>query len=278
MVQLPLLVDGDESQAYESQVDQCVEAMEVESSAAPTELDTQSDGEPFAGAVRGVGELLGLDDELEDDRMNGSMMPSGALEEELRGPPPRVRPLRFSVPDVLAMQPIRLRSPGVLPPGDGLLAIAGMMHSITTGSGSLGVGDDGIDWCMPHGDDDAFNHCCRIINAITGAFYVGITEDPRRRFLEHCDLSPVGPDPLMVVLVEAETSATTAALEQQLLQRFRYMIRCANVSGGGERASGGSPHYLYVLEGRSNLIRRGRRGVGGFPAGDGCDLIRRARR
>ena len=145
MVQLPLLVDGDESQAYESQVDQCVEAMEVESSAAPTELDTQSDGEPFAGAVRGVGELLGLDDELEDDRMNGSMMPSGALEEELRGPPPRVRPLRFSVPDVLAMQPIRLRSPGVLPAGDGLLAIAGMMHSITTGSGSLGVGDDGID-------------------------------------------------------------------------------------------------------------------------------------
>ena len=57
----------------------------VKSSAAPTELDTQSDGEPFAGAVRGVGELLGLDDELEDDRMNGSMMPSGALEEELEG-------------------------------------------------------------------------------------------------------------------------------------------------------------------------------------------------
>ena len=285
MVVLPLVTTAhDESQGDDAgQVGQGSEAMVGESSAAPTELDSESDGEP-AGVV-GVGEM-GLFGEEEDDRMmNGSAMPSGDFEEEYMRRPPPVRPLMFSVPDVLAApQPIRFRSPGNLFAGDGLLAVAGMMHSIVTegvsASGSSGV--DGIEWCMPHGGDDAFNHCCRVINAITGVFYVGITETPRRRFLEHSELSPVGPDPIMVVLVEAETSATTAALEMQLLEKYRYMSRCANLSGGGEGASGGSPHFLYVLEGRSAsggippLIRRDRRHRGGLD--DWRNLIRRNRR
>jgi len=86
-------------------------------------------------------------------------------------------------------------------------------------------------------------------------WYLGITEAPERRWTEHLD-SGIAWDE-MVILLEAATSSTTAAMERQLLSEFATLsLRCTNASAGGERASRSSPHYLYMLLNYSGLHRR----------------------
>jgi hypothetical protein len=85
-------------------------------------------------------------------------------------------------------------------------------------------------------------------------FYIGISENPGRRFGEHLGANPSWSR--MLVLTRADSSRETANLEMQLLRLFGSAMECANNSTGGERASAGSPHYLYVLVGQSGLIRR----------------------
>ena len=97
----------------------------------------------------------------------------------------------------------------------------------------------------------------RGIMATGAAFYIGITENPPRRFSEH--VATGGYDDLEI-LAEARTSATTGALETRLLDVFLNAFMCQNTRRGGEGASGGSPHYCYVAWRRNGLLRRrGRR-------------------
>ena len=199
------------------------------------------------------GPLPVIEDSLPDDRMNGSAMPNLTETQEADLRRARAPPVvLWAVPDVLAMQP----QPGTsLTSGDGMLAVAGAMRSIIAPPSSAVPSN--IVWILPNVGDDLFNHCCRIINDIQVVFYIGITEDPNSRWETHSADQTVGPEPNMVVLIEAESSRLTAALEIQLLAHYLSYMRCANRSPGGERASTASPHYLYVLEASSPLLRRG---------------------
>ena len=242
-------------------------------SPAPTELDSHSpteldiydiilplDSNAFDESLSSTAPLLVADDtvdiiedSLPDDRMNGSVMPHLTETQEAdlrraRAPPVRL----WAVPDVLAMQP---QPHTFLTSGDGMLAVAGAMRSIIAPPSS--TISSNIVWILPNVGDDLFNHCCRIINDIQVVFYIGITGDPNRRWEEHNADQTVGPEPNMVMLIEAESSRVTAALEIQLLALYLSYMRCANRSSGGERASTDSPHYLYVLVASSPLLRRG---------------------
>ena len=84
--------------------------------------------------------------------------------------------------------------------------------------------------------------------------YVGITENPRRRFDEH--LAANSAWETCRVLVQAPTSRETAAIERFLISRIRdRFFLCSNYGPGGERASQGMPHFVYVVVGGS-LLRR----------------------
>jgi len=251
-----------------------LEPDEVDSSSvAPTELDSLSSEEDTlmdivlpvldhsaheASSPNGF-ELI--EDSLADDRMNGGVMPvlSETQEADLRQAQQNPRVV-WSVPDILAMQPqpniVRVRSPAVLHPTDGMLAVAGDMHSRMMAAPSMQ--SDHIEWCPPQAYENHFGHCCRIIDNIAEAFYIGITGDPNGRWVQHCATQTVGPEPLMVLLTEAVSSQVTAALEIRLLDKYLHLMRCTNQSPGGEGASTASPHYLYVLRASSPLLRRGR--------------------
>ncbi len=84
------------------------------------------------------------------------------------------------------------------------------------------------------------------------AFYLGISECPQRRYNQHCETGSQWER--MVVLVEARSSRDTAVLERQLLEEFHECLGCTNRSLGGECASSGMPHYLYIL--LNPLMRR----------------------
>ncbi len=86
------------------------------------------------------------------------------------------------------------------------------------------------------------------------AFYIGITENPSRRFGEHLGSNPSWSR--MVVLVEAVSSKETADLERRLLRAYGHSLSCTNNSAGGERPSAGSLHYLYMLVAENGLLRR----------------------
>ena len=118
---------------------------------------------------------------------------------------------------------------------------------------------------LPDASADAFAHCRQQVSAIARvgggrAFYIGITEDPPRRWEEHQRVYSGG----MVVLIEASSSRITSDLEVRLLEVFlpRPGILsaghslCRNMGRGGERASAGSPHYLYVVYRPDVLLRR----------------------
>jgi hypothetical protein len=86
------------------------------------------------------------------------------------------------------------------------------------------------------------------------SFYFGITENPQRRFDEH--LGGGGHWTSMLLLMQASSSSTTGGVERLLIDEFGQNLLCTNSARGGERASAGSPHYLYMLLGQSSLLRR----------------------
>ena len=84
--------------------------------------------------------------------------------------------------------------------------------------------------------------------SLTGRYYVGITENPVRRLRMHAD----GHMPFFYMLIVrvAFTSIETASWEKLAIQHFREQLgflALLNVGDGGERASGGIPHYGYIL-------------------------------
>ena len=105
--------------------------------------------------------------------------------------------------------------------------------------------------------DLACDHASEKIHAVCQSgrtWYLGITENPGRRFDEHVASNASWSK--MSILVAADSSRDTACLEQRLLATYGQRISCLNSSGGGERASAGSPHYLYMLVGENCLLRR----------------------
>ena len=93
-----------------------------------------------------------------------------------------------------------------------------------------------------------------LLRSSGASFYIGTTENPNRHFQEHSESGV--PWTRMLVLVEASHSGVTANLERSLLSEFGERVNCTNASRGGERASAGSPHYLYILLNDSGLTRR----------------------
>ena len=91
------------------------------------------------------------------------------------------------------------------------------------------------------------------------AFYIGITENPPRRWDEHRD-TPGTSWERMTVLVQAPSSAVTKAIEQELLEQWSGKFLCHNVGKGGEHASAGGPHFVYILVGPPFLRRSARHG------------------
>lgn len=133
--------------------------------------------------------------------------------------------------------------------GAALRASICRVSSIRQGSTMRIDDDDG-------GLEEGWRHAsARIGGIVRGGvvFYIGITEHPARRWSEH-SAGSMWDD--MEVLIEAPSSRATGELEERLLQRFSGAFLCQNASRGGERRSGGRPHYLYVLIGRSGLLRR----------------------
>ena len=102
----------------------------------------------------------------------------------------------------------------------------------------------------------------RALLAAGVVLYVGITENPARRWAQHQEQNSMWDE--MQILFIAESSRQTAALERAVLLHIRDRpdrpcLGCQNVGPGGECASAGSPHYLYAVVSRSGLWRRGRR-------------------
>ena len=95
----------------------------------------------------------------------------------------------------------------------------------------------------------AARHADRIIRAIRDrrhSFYVGITRDPARRWEQHQARNSSWSH--MTVVVEARDSVATSTVEMQTLVFWRGDPLCLNRSSGGESATLGSPHYVYVLK------------------------------
>lgn len=91
------------------------------------------------------------------------------------------------------------------------------------------------------------------------SFYVGITENPQRRWEEHVRESSQSWD-YMEILIQAPSAAVTSPVERMLIDEWggwAGQFLCHNVGGGGERASGGMPHYVYLLVGPPVLRRNG---------------------
>jgi hypothetical protein len=101
-----------------------------------------------------------------------------------------------------------------------------------------------------------WEHCTGALFALQAArsaFYVGISEDPSRRWAEHADRNHWQG---MIVICEAASSRETAALERRLLSWHSTSPLCRNVGRGGERPSAGRPHYLYVLHTAAGSLNR----------------------
>ena len=114
---------------------------------------------------------------------------------------------------------------------------------------------------LPPSGRDPYEFARGLVDHTRRAFYVGITENPvarwrsdhQRRF-EH-----------MVVCYEASSSFDTSALERRLIRHCLNPDggflsfgnrRCLNAGLGGEHASCGSPHYLYIAYRADALTRR----------------------
>ena len=195
-------LDSDEDDlASDSQTIIDVEAAGVQDSdlgIGPDGINVESlAASSHVGAASGD-DVIGLGMDLEDPDnpcgfVLGSMSPPNV--EDLARFAELQRPYKvmWSVPDVLAMQPVMIRSPGLLPMGDGFLSIAGMMRDAVVGNGSH---SGSIDYSCVDDDSassqDPFNHCCTWINSLQVDFYIGITESPERRYEEHFERQTVG--------------------------------------------------------------------------------------
>lgn len=82
--------------------------------------------------------------------------------------------------------------------------------------------------------------------------YIGITERPDERWAEHAQNGYS----MMYIIVIADTSLVTAAIETALISFCRRSIYCQNVGAGGERASRGHPHFAYIVTRPDGLLRR----------------------
>ena len=80
------------------------------------------------------------------------------------------------------------------------------------------------------------------------SFYIGITENPLRRWDEHLRDDSMA-WARMDLMVRARSSAMTAPIEKTLATCFKHVFLCHNLGDGGERASAGMPHYVYLLIG-----------------------------
>ena len=112
----------------------------------------------------------------------------------------------------------------------------------------------------PHNTSDWVAHCLGVFRscATGGSYYWGITEHPLRRWEEsHCLTYS-----RMHVVAVCLTSRQTGQIERELISRSRAGRLCSNVGAGGERASAGSPHFVYLCT-SSGLLRRSRAGGGG---------------
>ena len=210
-----------------------------------------------------VAEDMGLfpGDDESDFRMNGSCS-GGTFGADLeliqpRRDGPRVPALLLVVPEVVSF-PAPCASAAASGMGLALGLGAALRDSLIhregfdQRNGAVIISDDS------RGLEVGWRHASsRIADIVRDGmvFYIGITENTSRRWIEH---SEHGMWSDMEVLVEAPSSRETADLEQRLIQRFSSAFGCQNIGRGGERRSQGRPHYVYVLVGHSGLLRRSR--------------------
>jgi hypothetical protein len=74
-------------------------------------------------------------------------------------------------------------------------------------------------------------------------YYVGITENPAMRFSEHQVAAGFN---AMHVWIFSD-SRDSAACEVAVLKKVSHLGSCQNKSKGGERASSGKPHFMYIV-------------------------------
>ena len=106
---------------------------------------------------------------------------------------------------------------------------------------------------FPRGTSTGFDHVnryCQVLHMSSQAFYVGVTEDPIRRWRGHASRFSD-----MAVLIEAPSSESTGALERRIIEEWRSSALCLNIGQGGESLTRGSPHYLYVCTRSDGLLR-----------------------
>ena len=133
---------------------------------------------------------------------------------------------------------------------------------------------DCITWSLPLLGTSAFTNALmrmdRRQELQPAAFYVGITEDPVRRWLErhgddgrdraHCEKYIE-----MRIIHVAKSSRETGTLETQLIEEWNrsrpFLIENARGTGG-ERPSAGSPHYCYVCFRTDSFVRLAPRTAG----------------
>ena len=119
-----------------------------------------------------------------------------------------------------------------------------------------------VSLCFPDTEPDNIDgwlsHCHRIIHRWSSSsfYYIGITADPVRRFLEGHSLR--GYD-IMDVIAAVGSSRESARIERGLLARHREHPHCENTAPGGESPTPGYPHYVYVVA-RTGPMRSRRSG------------------
>ena len=119
-----------------------------------------------------------------------------------------------------------------------------------------------VSLCFPDTEPDNIDgwlsHCHRIIRRWSSSsfYYIGITADPVRRFLE--GHSRRGYD-IMDVIAAVPSSRESAHIERGLLARHREHPHCENTAPGGETPTPGYPHYVYVVA-RTGPMRSHRSG------------------
>ena len=83
---------------------------------------------------------------------------------------------------------------------------------------------------------------CRLRFNSSIQFYIGISEQPSVRFEQHrCNAFNE------MWLYVCSCSLESASAEKSLIHRVHQLAACCNLGKGGERASKGCPHYLYIV-------------------------------